>query len=495
MELEEILEKKDFCEEAKNLLLNIFYKIENFYDDYKLVKRQVEDKSKFIETILKFISEDCNNIEIINPKEKKRQVKYKISKDGVIKTFPDESILLYAIVKNSMNNRQKIKDLKNESLIKTLNAGKSASFAEVVRDFNGWSWNNMLEDKNVINQNLIYQNLIILLEYYNMEKILNNENASYVNELQMVFSEMYEKENCRKFLVNLYNACIFIRCMKNKNLKIELIKQKELTEKIISKIQDKTKFLNIVTKEKWELTKKIKELDRLLNDENLLEYELKKRNEKITRKINLLKMNELIIILESERKSYLRELKDYNQLMDPKKYMIKKQELENNYEFYNQLEIDEKKNININKAIIKLQLLFLECFKEKVSKCTTRMNMINIIYEFRYYRFLKYKEDKLIKDEEKLKMAFEEIEDIIIKKGQEIKIFEKYSTNQEFSKIIINEIFNTKILKLENVSFKIIEENEKQYIQYYDGNIEEIKKELSIKNENQKLKKKNKIII
>ena len=43
-ELEEILEKKNFEENTKSILLNILYKIEAAYKDYEKVKQEVEPK-------------------------------------------------------------------------------------------------------------------------------------------------------------------------------------------------------------------------------------------------------------------------------------------------------------------------------------------------------------------------------------------------------------------------------------------------------------------
>ena len=47
-ELESILEKKIFDENAKNLLLNILYKIEASYKDYEKTKRNVKTKEEYI---------------------------------------------------------------------------------------------------------------------------------------------------------------------------------------------------------------------------------------------------------------------------------------------------------------------------------------------------------------------------------------------------------------------------------------------------------------
>ena len=68
-ELETILEKKSFSVDVKNILLNMLYKIETSYEDYFIVKRNVEDKKVFIQKILNTI-EECNEIvDLMNREE------------------------------------------------------------------------------------------------------------------------------------------------------------------------------------------------------------------------------------------------------------------------------------------------------------------------------------------------------------------------------------------------------------------------------------------
>ena len=51
-ELEKVLEKKYFNENVKSILLNMFYKIEIGYKDYKKVKQDVETKDELIQKII-----------------------------------------------------------------------------------------------------------------------------------------------------------------------------------------------------------------------------------------------------------------------------------------------------------------------------------------------------------------------------------------------------------------------------------------------------------
>ena len=64
-ELEDILEKKSFSEDAKNILLNILYKMETAYDDYNKVKKETDLKKEILEDFLQIIRKKCKEIEIV----------------------------------------------------------------------------------------------------------------------------------------------------------------------------------------------------------------------------------------------------------------------------------------------------------------------------------------------------------------------------------------------------------------------------------------------
>ena len=90
-DLEYVLENKKFDEEAKSLLLNIYYKLDNFYKDYLSVKIECEDKNKYLEDYIKIIKAKCNKITMIQPKEITEGDKFAIDiKKGEIKSFPNE---------------------------------------------------------------------------------------------------------------------------------------------------------------------------------------------------------------------------------------------------------------------------------------------------------------------------------------------------------------------------------------------------------------------
>ena len=55
-ELEEVLDRKYFPANVKNLLLSMIYKIENSYKDYEIIKRVVRSKDEFLSELVETIS-------------------------------------------------------------------------------------------------------------------------------------------------------------------------------------------------------------------------------------------------------------------------------------------------------------------------------------------------------------------------------------------------------------------------------------------------------
>ena len=68
-------------------------------------------------------------------------------------------------------------------------------------------------------------------------------------------------------------------------------------------------------------------------------------------------------------------------------------------------------------------------------------------------------------------------------------------SKKEYNKSILEEIFNTKMITLENVHIVLSQEDEKIIVKYYDGNVLETKKDFSIKENDIKLRKKIKLFV
>lgn len=497
VELEEILDKKAFNVEAQNLLLSIFYKIENFYTDYRQVKREVPTRDKFIENLMQNIFKYCNKIEIIKPKGVKRQEKYLINlQDGIIQTFPNETVLIYALYKISEMRKIEGKALIDNAIVDILNEGNSLNYSEVIRDFNGWAWTSMIEDKQSLQYNLVYQNLLLVLGYERLSEIINISNKEQiVYKLQEYIKQDYDEQMADEFFKKFLKVCILLKCSKDEKYKSEILKEQKKIKEKLEVIENKPKFLSKVTNDKKELTNKIKEIDQILNDPDLLKKEYTNRNKNLEKNEKIFSISNLVEIMEEERNDLLKEIKEYNKLIDPREFVDMKKQIEMKNEFFNILELSEDKKEPIGQSILELQKQFLKCFKEKINKCILKKDMIDLIYEYRYYRFLKYKKDKAIREDRRLNKQNQEIVDAIIEKSEELKVLEKVSNNKEYNKLVIEEIFNIKAITLENVYIYASFEDGKMTIKYYDGNVLETKKDFAFGENDIKVKKKIKLFV
>ena len=98
-ELEMILEKKSFDETAKNLLLNMLYKMEASYKDYEKVKRHVETKEEYTKQFINMIQENCDHINICKMNSKESEV---------LELFVTQSKENYCIVLPKLANKKKL---------------------------------------------------------------------------------------------------------------------------------------------------------------------------------------------------------------------------------------------------------------------------------------------------------------------------------------------------------------------------------------------------
>ena len=189
-QLETILENKSFSESTKNILLNILYKMETAYDDYKKVKVCVDLKKEILENIIGIIENNCKQIEIIKPKingeTKLGNKKYLIEKNNKkIISYPNEKNVFYAL--NHLDD-EKFKIDENFIILKEpmeilLNSGYISDKEEIIRDFDGWTWNILPSEIENHTYNLVYQNIRILLGNEFLQNCINNK-MDFINEFE-----------------------------------------------------------------------------------------------------------------------------------------------------------------------------------------------------------------------------------------------------------------------------------------------------------------------
>ena len=523
--LENILEQKAFTEDVKNLLLSMFYKIEYAYQDYKTIKVNVNSKNFFLQTIAKIIKNECKEIILIKPLSEeslileKENVNYKVDREnGKITCYPNERIILEALV--TLNQKEiELKEeykLYQKPLTKILYKGNLMNVTEVIRDFNGWSWDiteSQIENKNI---NLVYQNLLILLgrdflqnwitednkekledmqipnneilrSKYNNSFGLTNEEVQEIKEIDYLklmketLEDKYGKESSKKFLNQFEKVILAIGYNMDENQKQQILKQQTIIQEKLNKMRNNRKFLEELSKEKKKIAKQIKEIDKILSEEKLLKEEYELRNSKLPNKKKIFSVSHLRIMLNKERENKLDRIKEYNKLMEPNEFLKIKTYLEEKNKFYEDLELKENSRANEEKQINRLQIYFLECFNNKINK-SSKTEIKNLIYELRYYEHIPYQDTEIYNlNVEKIQEKIKEVEQNIIEIACKEKVMVTITKQNELNKTILANQFKSKIINIENINYVLKYHKGILEINIYDGNTEEEKKQLQIK--------------
>ena len=485
-ELEMILEKKSFDENAKNLLLSILYKIEISYKDYEKIKRDVMRKEDYIKRFISMIQENCNSITICKMNSQETKIlgdkTFLIDKENKrIICYPIERKLLYCIAKITKKDAIIKKDypIVWETLSNVINIGNNIETVEPLRDFNGYSWTTIYSEIESISYNLIYQNLRILLGQEFLEKWIKNKEfiIDYMEFLKNRLEEKYGTKNQKDILKVIEKLSVLLELKYNPKQKEEFEKEKKEVEKILKKIDNKEKYIDMITKQKRKLTKEIKIIDETINNKTLLKEEYIKRNEKLPLKEKIFSARILSKLMKEERNEKLEELEKLNLLLNPKKFVSYKKDMEQKYELLKLVEIKELEK-EIENMLAKLQKIFLRCYKIKIANSSEKSDIINRLYEFRYYSVLPFNEEINTSEVKSIQKELTETRRLLLDKAQELKVITVTSKNKEIDDEILKNIFIIRMITLEDVYIKLIKEKEKVYLQLFDEEMFEEKVEL-----------------
>ena len=493
--LEKVLDKKNFSLDAKNLLLSMMYKIENSYHDYEKVKREVLNKSEFLEQIIDTVEQKCNEIIIakLNSSEndilEQKNLKYIVDKEeGKIIVNGNESVLLYAILDISKDEiiLPPEQDLLKNPVNNLLKTGSNISEDEVIRDFNGWSWDIVTKDIRNLNINIIYQNLLFLLGKDFVYEFIRNKNM-----LVDYFSLMQDRINV-DLIEWICKLAIDVNVKEDEAEKTKFINCRDINRNKFEEMQDKKEYLNKITEQKKKCTKEIERIDLILNNKDLLKEEYVQRNEKLPNKEKIFSINHLSNKLEEERAEILRKIKEYNKIIDPIEFVNMKHQLQENVNFLNKLDLEDKEDIKNN--IIELCILFLDDINKRIKKVETKKEIVDLIYIIRYYRFIPFSEELKIKDIEKLNKIIIKIEKDLIRKAIEHKVIYAIAEDKDVNDEIIMRIFDSKIIDLDNIIIETEVKEDRIIVSYYDTTILETSIEI-LNNKKFKIKKKEKLMI
>ena len=471
-ELEKILENKVFDTESKNLLLSMVYKIENAYKDYYKVKPISVSKEEFISRILNIIENECDMIEIIAPETKKAKALKGVKKNfeidvkqGKITILGNEKDMLTALIQlDEEYNYYKYKDIPELAKIHNfIKIGEAMDVSEVIRDFNGWSWNTVIKEIEDISTNIAYQSILILLDRniklciynYIKKELEKNENPEQIKiSIEEVLKSKYKIEEIDKFL-NYINIIIEkVNIEEDENKKNKIKNEFSYNKKMVTLMENKIVLLEDITSQKKLLAKKIKEIDKILNNENLLEEEYQLRNSKLKKENKIFSVNHLKTMLKEERKNILERIKSLNNILDPKKYLKEQERVKNNYEECKRiLQLVEGKDLE--DILINLEIEFLKCFNKKIELCNRKDELKNLIMQFRYFCQLPINEMQQVKDIKEIEEILNTTMNNLIDKCIEKKIIINISDSISLCYNILKNVFFSRIIELEKISLKI----------------------------------------
>ena len=484
--LEAVLSSKEFPEETKNVLLNIFYKIENGYNDYKTVKRNTYEKKEYIKKLIKIIEEDCDKIEFLKQKDKTQEVVNSENKEIIC--YPVETKILYSIAKIQKKNIvvKYIDKHFEEAFSFILNTGNNINMVEPLRDFNGFSWNIVTKEIEDISCNLIYQNIIFLLGNKFVDKWVNNYNSliDYFDIFQAEVEKQYGKSMKEHIINDIIELSIMINSKYNSDFKYNIINQKQQIEDLYYEMQDKEKYISKVSKSKKQKEKEIKKIDKILNNKELIAQEYEKRNEKLPLEKKIFSIRVLKKDLKEERAKLLKEIENLNNSIKPKEFIKQREIINQKFEIVGNL--GENIENNIYNTLIDLQKNIIKCINKKIKEVSNKQDLIELIYQFRYYCYLPITLKTNISEDKKIQRYIEKVGKELIKKAIEDKLISQITEDENLNYKITKRILLAKIISLEDINIKLIENKENILLTVFDEDVEDF--EINIKKEGLKMR-------
>ncbi len=458
-ELEELAESKRFEKEAQNLLLSMLYKVEGAYDDYETVKREVPTKDDFMQNIINIVRKYCREIEIAKPnsllekeltksrcKILEEEPDNKYNNEQKVIFFPNEKVVLYSVIRAGIEKINPNLSLDDKAMLMIIQIGKCIAYSEVIRDFNGFSWSQVINEIENIDCNIVYTDLIYLLG----EEYVSKINSSNISNLKKILDkELYEE--MQKVALRFY---LEYDVKQSEKLQEELQKDKEY----LKEMQDQKKFIENISNNKKKMLNRIKEIDEVLNNPNDLRKEYLEKNRTLPNEKKIFSISHYEEMLQKERNELIEEIEKNNKYQNPIEFVKIKSELEEKINYY-----ENFKSLDIQK----FQEIFLREFKKKIEKEELPEKIMDYLYEIRYLKYLPLTSKMLMKD----KIDFEDIEETAVQKGIETNLITPISNNKETDYALLKSLFDTKNIKFEDLLLRLEVKDGKLISEIYDGDI------------------------
>ena len=490
-QLENVLENKSFTEGAKNILLNILYKIETSYEDYKKVKIHVPLKRELQEEIIKIVETKCDEIELVKPKingETKLGDKKYIVENNKIISYPNEKNVFYAI--NHLNNdlfiiNTEYKTLR-EPMQEFLKQGYIIDKEELIRDFDGWTWNILAKDIEDYSYNIMFQNIRILFGNEFIQNLIKNEQVDFIDEFENKIKEKLSEDNKTDITKLIYQIAIVKYLKNNKTKKANILKVKQDLEEKLKEMSNKKEYLQAKATSKKIVATNIKEIDKKINNNKLLRESFIEENKSLEEDKQIFSLSEYIEVLQVRRSELLKELENLSTLMKPMNFVKTKEIISKEYEILNEINFNKNKQEE-QRILINLQKEFLKLINKKIENVQSKKEIMQFIYLLRYYKLIYTSEKKQIKDMKELAEAISKTEKNIITKACKLKALNALCQDIEENFKIVAKVLSYNIIELEDVNLEFKKHDKNIILTIYDDEtiedtiIYDMNKELNVK--------------
>ncbi len=504
--LEKVLDGKDFTANTKSLLLSMLYKLEIAYNDYKTVKVLVGTKDEFLKEIIDTIDKKCVIIKLVEPSSeigmqmiKNKEQAYIENKVALV-CFPTEKSLLVGITM-LMDNKFYVKPayrMINFVISDFLNLSYSVNIQECIYNFDGWSWNNQFELEYQFLYSILYYNLLNIVDLNFIEEWRKSSNSEdYIEKLMKILVRKYGEENTKRLILLVYRAFIKILINGYKEETSEILEEGRKIKEAIDYMENKSKYMQDIYDKKKDINTRIKEIEQMMLDKDIMKQKYQELNETLPLDKQIFSVRRFSAMIKQERENLYNEIKNYNQKLDPKKYLQEKKELEEKYLKFSDLNKMKNSKTTLKTEIVQIQNKFLGLKEFEIGRIESKKDILNNIYILRYYKNMKLNSNTCIKDERLLKKSIKNYERKLLSKAYQNNMFIAFTKNVLQNIELVSGILDTKIINLKDIEILVRVENNRIVMDIYDGEILDVSLKLSenIREINIKPNKKTKLLL
>lgn len=345
-----------------------------------------------------------------------------------------------------------------------LNEGEKVAKSEIIRDFDGWSWNIMANETNSYIPNIIYQGLVFIIGY---DTLNQNKNIT-IKDLEIMLKKKYKPALVEKILKTVTQVSVINYINQNPDEYEKLKQNEKQMEKTYLLMEDKKRYIEDITNQKKKYVKEIEKIDQYINDDLALKKEYIKQNEKLPQDERVFSLSDFSEKIELRRIWLKNEIKTLTDKLKPRNFVKEKTKIEKDLEFIKELSIEDP--IVLVKEFINF---ILKAINAQIEKIETKKEVTEKIYILRYLKLMSVDSEKTSGD--LCNKEFEKVEKNLITVGCNLKALNILSQDVEENYKIYKNIFDTKIIDLESAYIEINKENE---VSIYDENSLEKKEKL-----------------